>query len=293
MAVSVPCWRNTSTRKPTVWATLSRSLGQVVRGAITAQSNGMLAVAWTSPVENFVKGLVTGAAVIGVERTAALVAGWAKGHPVKFQTFALLNGGSLSRALSPVEGVEIGLLPLTIEALPICLRASDEVTPQQFLRQLAVSIDTTVAPPLFRLDRDHLRRNVHAAAASDLDVTSVCQALSLVANGYFDAGFCWHDYGELSLFSLNSADTYWPVGPVGPRNRPYASISLNRSPSHGRHHARHGEPSLARPGERRTRRDAQHPGCLPSREIAFASIWRDLEMDEIQRSLRESGRPVY
>ena len=33
MAVFVPCWRNTLTRKPTVWATLSRSLGQAVRGA--------------------------------------------------------------------------------------------------------------------------------------------------------------------------------------------------------------------------------------------------------------------
>ena len=132
-----------------------------------------------------------------------------------------------------MEDVAIGLLPLTVEALPVCLRASDDVTPQQFLRQLAVSIDTTVAPPLFRPGLDHLRRNVHAAATTDLDVAAVCQALSLVANGYFDAGFCWHDYGELSLFSLSSADTYWPVGPAGLRNRPYASISLNRSPNTG------------------------------------------------------------
>ena len=129
-------------------------------GSISAQGNGMLAVAWASPVENFVEGLVTGAGVIGVERTAALVAGWTKGRPIRFQTFALLNGGSLSRALNPVEDVAIGLLPLTVEALPVCLRASDDVTPQQFLRQLAVSIDTTVAPPLFRPGLDHLRRNV-------------------------------------------------------------------------------------------------------------------------------------
>ena len=200
---------------------------------IRAQGNGMLAVTWISPVENFVKGLVTGAAVIGVEPTTALVTDWALERPVRFQTFALLNGGSLSRALRPVEGLEIGLLPRSVEDLPICLRASDDVTPQQFVRQLVVAIDTTGTPPLFRPGRDHLRRNVQAAAVTDLDVATVCQALSLVANGYFDAGFCWHDYGELSLFSLNSADTYWPVGHTGPRNRPYASISLNRSPNTG------------------------------------------------------------
>ena len=200
---------------------------------IRAQGNGMLAVTWTSSVENFVKGLVTGAAVIGADRTADLVVGWTTERPVRFQTFALLNGGSLSRALHPVRGVAIGELERSVDDLPICLRASDNVTPQQFLRQSVVAIDTTVAPPLFRPGRDHLQRNVHAAAEAGLDVAAVCQALSLAANGYFDAGFCWHDYGELSLFSLNSADTYWPVGPNGPRNRPYASISLNRSPNTG------------------------------------------------------------
>jgi len=198
---------------------------------IWAQGNGMLAVAWTSPVETFVEGLVTGAAVVGAERTAALFAGWTHGHPVKYQTFALLNGGSLSRPLTPMEGVAIGELPRSVDDLPACLRASDAITPQQFLGQPSVSIDTSVTPPLFRQGRDHLRRNVHAEAATDLDVAAVCQALSLVANSHFDAGFCWHDYGELSLFSLSSADAYWPVGPAGLRNRPYASISLHRSPN--------------------------------------------------------------
>ena len=196
---------------------------------IWAQGNGMLAVAWTSPVETFLEGLVAGAAVVGAERTAALLAGWTQGHPVKYQTFGLLNGGSLSRPLTPMEGVATGELPPSVDDLPVCLRASDQVTPQQFLGQLAVSIYTSVTPPLFQPGRDHLRCHVHAEAATDLDVAAVCQALSLVGNGYFDAGFWWHDYGELSRFSLSSADTYWPVGPAGLRNRPYASISLHRS----------------------------------------------------------------
>ena len=198
---------------------------------IWAQGNGMLAVAWTSPVETFVEGLVVGAAVVGAERTAALLADWTNGQPVKYQTFALLNGGYLSRPLPPVPGVAIGELPRSVEDPPVCLRASDAITPQQLLGQPAVSIDTSVAPPLFQPGREHLRRNIQAEAATDLDVTAVCQTLSLVANGHFDAGFCCHDYGEISLFSLNSADTYWPVGPAGLRNRPYASISVHRNPN--------------------------------------------------------------
>ena len=201
--------------------------------SIHAQYDGLLSVAWTSPVETFVKALVAGAAVIGVERTAALVAGWAKECPVNFRTFALINGGSLSRALNPVEGVAIGALPRSVDSLPISLRSSVSITPHQYAGRMVVSIATTVAPPLFRPDRDHLKRNVHASAAMSVDVTAVCQALSLVSNDYFDAGFCWHDYLELSLFSLSSADTYWSVGSAGLRNRPYASVSLNRSPNTG------------------------------------------------------------
>ena len=79
---------------------------------------------------------------------------------------------------------------------------------------------------------DHLKRMMHADTMINLDITTICQGLSLVSNDYIDAGACWHDYGDLSLFSLNSADTHWRIGPSGLRNRPYASLSLEPKPQH-------------------------------------------------------------
>ena len=194
-----------------------------------SQDNGLLAVAWTSSVDTFARALIAGAAVIGLEQTTNLMIGWLRGCPVQYRTSALLHGRPVERAATLVEGVNIEVLPHSIDSLPVCLRSDDRVSPHDYVGRAMVSIDCTVAPPLFRPDPDHLKRMVHADTMINLDITTICQGLSLVSNNYIDAGTCWHDYGDLSLFSLNSADTHWRIGPSGLRNRPYASLSLNRN----------------------------------------------------------------
>ena len=194
-----------------------------------SQDNGLLAVAWTSSVDTFARALIAGAAVIGLEQTINLMIGWLRGCPVQYRTSALLHGRPVERAATLVEGINIEVLPHSIDNLPVCLRSDDRVSPHDYVGRAMVSIDCTAAPPLFRPDPDHLKRMVHADTMINLDITTICQGLSLVSNDYIDAGTCWHDYGDLSLFSLNSADTHWRIGPSGLRNRPYASLSLNRN----------------------------------------------------------------
>ena len=194
-----------------------------------SQDNGLLAVAWTSSVDTFARALIAGAAVIGLEQTINLMIGWLRGCPVQYRTSALLHGRPVERAATLVEGINIEVLPHSIDNLPVCLRSDDRVSPHDYVGRAMVSIDCTAAPPLFRPDPDHLKRMVHADTMINLDITTICQGLSLVSNDYIDAGTCWHDYGDLSLFSLNSSDTHWRIGPSGLRNRPYASLSLNRN----------------------------------------------------------------
>ena len=199
-----------------------------------AQDNGLIGVEWESSVNAFLPSLITGAAVIGVQRTVALVAGWIQERPIEYQTSAILHGRPPMQALRPAAGINMGGLPRSVDELPVSLRTCDEISADIFLGRIMVAIDTTVSPPLFRPNADHLKHEVHADAVSGLDIATVCQALSLVSNDYVDAGFCWHDYGELSRFSLYGSGTHWLIGPAGFANRPYASLSLNRNPNTGR-----------------------------------------------------------
>ena len=173
------------------------------------QHNGLFSIAATSSVGDFARGLVRGSALIGVTKTVHFLSAWADGQPVRYRTSAILNGVSVHESITPTEGVRIDPLPWTSSQLGPHLPKPKGVETTDYLGRTVVSIDTQVSPPLFRPDSDEARRQVEAAPIPNIDITAVCQVLSLVSNRCIDIGFYWNDYGALANFLRSGNVPQW------------------------------------------------------------------------------------
>ena len=173
-----------------------------------------------STVENFTKGMVKGAAVLGSERVTHLLSDWLEGKPVKYRISAMLNGPPVKAPLNPFAGVHIEPLPLSSDRLDASLprrRGTSENEVFHYLGRTLVSIDVEVKPALFH-PTELSPQNVQIEPIGGVDIATVCQALSLESDGYVDAGFYWHDYQELDAFSLSVDETTWTMGNGRDRN---------------------------------------------------------------------------
>ena len=173
-----------------------------------------------SAVEDFAKGLVKGAAVVGSERVTHLLSGWLQEDPVKYRTSAILNGLPAKAPLTPVEGVHIEPLPLSTDRLAAGLPRRPVKSGVDYLGRTLVSIDSEVKPALFHPKTRPTGQNIQVKPIGGVSVDTVCQALSLESDGYVDAGFYWNDYLELTAFSLGVDETTWSMGNARVRSRP-------------------------------------------------------------------------
>ena len=185
----------------------------------TIQAKGLFTIDCASSLDGFTKGLIKGGAILGVERVTCLLSGWLEGQPIEYRTSAILNGVTVSEAITPIDGVHIEPLPLSSDKLPAHLPKRSEMSVADYLGRTIISIDCTASPALFRPQTDESGKNVQAAAIPNVDIDTVCQALSLECDSQVEAGFYWHDYQELAAFFLTDNNSSWSLGTEHFRHR--------------------------------------------------------------------------
>lgn len=173
-----------------------------------------------SAVEDFAKGLIKGAAVVGSERVTHLLSGWLQEEPVTYRTSAILNGLPVNAPFTPVDGVHIESLPLSTDRLVASLPRRPGMSAVDYLGRTLVSIESEVKPALFHPKTRPSAQNIQVEPIGGVSIDTVCQALSLESDGYVDAGFYWNDYQELTAFSLGVDETTWSMGNARVRSQP-------------------------------------------------------------------------
>ena len=180
------------------------------RSLHTARSNGLSDFEFVSSVENFANGLVQAAAIIGVDRAMQLLTDWVRGEPVRFRTSTIVNGLTLDAPLSPRKDIEIVPLPLTTTELPR-LPSHNNLSGKDYLGLTVLSLAMSASPALFRPKTGDSEATVRLHTEKDINITIVCEALSLQANCHVSQSFLWIEYEEAAPFSLNEWKT-WSLG---------------------------------------------------------------------------------
>ena len=199
----------------------------------TFQRNGLKSIECVSSVESFAKGLIKGAVVLGAERMTSLLLGWLKCQPVEYRTSAIINGLRINEPFAPAAGVHIEPLPLSTDKLPACLPRCNGMSITDYLGLTVLSIDCLASPALFRPQTGRLEQNVHTTAIRNIDIDTVCQAVSLVSDSFVDTAFHWNDYQELAAFTLTNANLSWSRGLAHYRGRSVEIGKLNTNSTTG------------------------------------------------------------
>ena len=180
------------------------------RSLHTARPDGLSDFEFVSSVENFANGLVQAAAIIGVDRAIQLLADWVRGEPVQFRTSTFVNGLTLNARLLPRKEIEIVPLPLTTTELPR-LPSYNKLSGRDYLGLTVLSLAMSASPALFRPKTGESKATVRSHLEKDINITMVCEALSLQANCHVSQSFLWIEYEEAAPFSLNEWET-WTLG---------------------------------------------------------------------------------
>ena len=160
--------------------------------------------------------LLLGAAVLGVDCIADLLAGWAKGEPVRYRTCTVIRL-AIDRPLAPLEGVSIAPLPLSTDELPAGLPVSGSIRRSDYLGHSVVCVDTKAVPALFRPHAGSPGDVATGELPPDFTFDDLWSALSLECNAHVDLGHGWRDYRQLSVIARDGAITNptrldWPDG---------------------------------------------------------------------------------
>ena len=157
-----------------------------------------------SSVEKLADSLTRGSAVAGCDRVAELVAGWAAGAPMTYQTRTVVPI-TIARPVSPIPGVDIVPLGLSTGDLPAGLPGRGGKSRGDYLGQSLISVDTETTPALFRpATPSPLEQPVRTALTPGVTLETIREALSLECDTFVDDGPIWDDYGE--FFALADRD---------------------------------------------------------------------------------------
>ena len=128
-------------------------------------------------------------------------------------------------------GFELNLFPLSTDELSPNLPRRSGMSADYYLGRTVLSIDSEAKPALFRPNTSPSARYVQANLVEDVDIDTVCQALSIESDNFLDVAFCWNDYQELASFSLSGSNSIsWSSGTERVRSRPGPnSMSTNFS----------------------------------------------------------------
>ena len=193
---------------------------------ITSLPNGLKST-FVSSVPDFTEALVRGAAILGTERVASLLAGWADNEPAVFKTRTLLNGmGLLAEPLSPMEGIRIESLPFSSSNFTFFLPRTKGRSLGDYLARMVITIDHLTTPALFHPRNERQVQTSRATAIPGIDAATVCTALSLEADIHADIAFFWLDFGELVAFSKGHKNSIWSTGQQHYRSNSYTNVTI-------------------------------------------------------------------
>ena len=201
-------------------------------GIITGQPDGISRSTSISSVPHFAEALVRAAAILGAERVASLLAGWADNEPAVFKTRVLLNGtGILAEPLSPVDGIRIESLPLSSRQFTFFLPRPKGRSLMDYLARMVITIDHLTTPALFDPTDGQQVQTSQAIAIRGIDAATVCTALSLEADIHADIAFRWTDFGELVAFGKGHENAIVSSGQQHYRSHSYTNIRMNPRPN--------------------------------------------------------------
>ena len=193
------------------------------------EDNLLVSKSWVSSIGAFSKSLIKGAAVLGPERVTQLLSGWLQGEPVKYKTVALLNALPVNEPLTLKEDVRIEPLPLSTDLLPANLPAHIGTSADEYLDRTILTIDSMASPAFFRPQADNSERIVQAMSKTNVDIATICQALSLETNSYVGIVLFWNDYEDLQVFSFTNSGSSSFSTDTRLRRRPYLFSIRTRS----------------------------------------------------------------
>ncbi len=170
-----------------------------------------------SSVNDFAKGLIRAAALLGPSRAADLVEGWSRGEPVHYKTVALLGGGvAPSGLLTPGDGILIYSLPIYSDEIRFSVIEASSSPVNSLLGQSLLELETHTRPALFRPvgDRASDAEVETSTALGEIPIETFCLALSLVCNRRIGVDRYWREYGEILAFKAGLPSLMVIPGPV-------------------------------------------------------------------------------
>ena len=166
----------------------------------TFQPNGATIQSYISPVDDFARILIRGAAILGVSPLVKMLRNRVEENAVRYRTSAVLNGLYLNERLAPLPDILIEHLPRSTDgkfgSLPVFGTRSIE----DYLGRTVLNIDSIARPAFFRPNEECGDSAVQSEFLSGVGTDTVCQALALEANTEVEAAFEWNNYGDTSLF---------------------------------------------------------------------------------------------
>ena len=189
------------------------------RGSQTFEADGVSIQSFVSPVDDFAKGLVRGAAIMGTAGLVDMLSGWLDGEPVRYRTMAVLNGLYLNETLEPLPGIRIEPLPWSTDGAFGSLPVSSGRAIEDYLGRSVLSIASVARPAFFRPEEDGNRSGVRAKFDSGVALETVCRALALEADSEVEMAFQWHDYEDVSRYLSPGSRSTWSTrrGGLAPR----------------------------------------------------------------------------
>ena len=143
----------------------------------------------------------------------------------------LLNSLPVIEPLALDDGLCIDCLSLSTDRLPANLPHHASMSAGDYLGRTVLVIDTTASPTFFRPQTYQSEQIIQATLKLNVDVATVCQALSLSSNSYVDIGFFWSDYQELEAFSFAYDSGSWSPSGARVRERIYTFSSYINRPT--------------------------------------------------------------
>ena len=188
---------------------LNRDSDRIGNGLFTLM--GGLSTMREPTINLFATTLITPATLLGPERVTELLVSWEQGETLRYRENALLEGVKIeNQELVLEEGVHIMRLPTSSSDLPASLPDHGEVSVNNYLGGIVLSVDCEMLPAIYAGTNKQTRpiSDVPVAeftAASggipNLGFDTFCESLSLARDHHIRWQSTWRDYGELQAFS--------------------------------------------------------------------------------------------
>ncbi|MCY3887791.1 MAG: hypothetical protein OXG19_08875 [Chloroflexi bacterium] len=153
-------------------------------------------------IPEYARYLVRVAALLGAERVAGLLAGWARGEPLHYRTCMVLSGLPIDRSMSMDGGFHFTTLPQSSDALAneLPLGVDFRIGIMDMAGATKVAIESKDSPVLFKPGALPEIQTETFGSQRDFLYAEFCEALGLACNRRVSWIITWRDFGDLAVF---------------------------------------------------------------------------------------------